>query len=95
MDALLKHFELESFTNHDHDFAIYDASLGQVRFHSFNDLGEVAGHRFPITGADLHLVTVAKNDRSKAIPLRFKAQCTVGDARQRFGQHRGNGRHHG
>jgi hypothetical protein len=67
VDWLLKHFELEPFTDHDHDFAVYDASSGQVHFHRFDDLGEVAGHRFPIPGADLQLVAVAENDGSKAV----------------------------
>ena len=59
MDALLKHFELEAFTDYHHDLAVYDAPFGKVRLHSFDDFGEVAGHGFPIAGADLHFVAVA------------------------------------
>ena len=31
--------------DHDHQFAIDDAALGQVGLDGFDDLGEVAGHR--------------------------------------------------
>ena len=46
VDALLQHLELEPFADHDHDLAVDDAAFGQVGFDGFDDLGEVAGHRF-------------------------------------------------
>ena len=81
MDALLQHLELEPFTDYHHDFTIDDAAFRQVRFYRFDDLGEVAGHRLPVPRADLHLVAVAEDDRSNAVPLGFEAQWTIGDPR--------------
>ena len=78
VNALLQHLEFQPLADHDHDFAVDDAPFGQVRFDCLDDLGEVAGHRQRVAGADLHLVAVAENNRSEAVPLGLEAQRTVG-----------------
>ncbi len=74
MDALLQHLELEPIADHDDDLPVDHATLRHALLDRRDDFREVAGHRSLVARADLHLVSVAEHDRSKAIPLRLERE---------------------
>src|SRR5207342_3922521 len=79
----------------DHDLAVDDDSLRQVRADRLHDLGEVAGHRPLVPAADLHLVVVAEDDRAEPVPLGLVAERAGRDLLDRLREHGGDGRHNG
>jgi hypothetical protein len=97
MDPLLERLELEpsQLSVGDHDLAVDDGSLRQVRRDRLHDLGEVAGHRPLVAAADLHLVVVAEDDRAEPVPLGLVAERAGRDLLDRLREHRGHGRHDG
>ena len=95
VDALEQRLEVQALAVGDDDLAVDDAALGKLGLHSFDDLGEVAGQRFFVAAAELHLVTVAKDDAPETIPLRLVEEVTVGNLGNALGQHRLHGRHNG
>jgi hypothetical protein len=94
VDALLEGVEVEGVAGGvgHNDLAVDHGALGKVRLDRGDDLGEVAGHRPLVPAADLHIVAVAEDDRAEPVPLGF-VHLTCGDAADRLGQHRRDGRH--
>ena len=78
----------------EHDLAVDDAALGQVRADRLDDLGEVPRHRPLVAAADLDLVAVPEDDRTEPVPLRL-VELPRRYAGADLGQHRLDRRHHG
>src|SRR5439155_4800339 len=57
-----------------------------------HEFGKVAGHWPLVAAADLHLVAVAEDDRTEAVPLRL-VRGAGRDGLHRLRQHRRDGRH--
>ena len=96
MDALQQRIEVESGLTGNEHFAVDDASLGKVRLHRGDHLGEVAREWTFVATAELDLVAVAEHDAAEAVPLRLVEPAVA--LRQLVGrlrEHRRDGRHDG
>src|SRR5688572_11214889 len=93
MDPEKERFEVESGGADDHDLAINHASVREDRRERLDELREITVHRLLIATLQQDLATIAKNDRSEAIPLRLELPPVAN--RQSIsgrGQHRSEGR---
>src|SRR5437899_12197068 len=89
MQSELKGLEVEAAVAGDDDPAIEDAPLGKLSLQNRDELREVPVERLLIATLDEELFDVAKDQRTKAVPLGLEnpivAGRQLGDA---IGQHR-------
>src|SRR5687767_12292636 len=89
MDSKKERFEVESGGADDYDLAIDHASVRKDGREWFDELREIAVHRLLIATLQEDLATVAKNDRSEAIPLWLELPAVANrQSISRRGQHR-------
>ena len=92
VDALLQRLEIQAVVGGDDDLAVDHAALRQLGDGRGDQLGKVAGHRFLVAAADLHLIAVAEKNRPEPVPFGLIRRVRR-DRFHRFGQHRRNRRH--
>ena len=98
MQPQLQRLEVEPTVLLDDDLAVDDASRRECLLCGLDDVREVARQRPFVARPKLDLVTVAKDDAAKAIPLRFVEHPTRHVVRlwhllDRFREHRLDRRH--
>jgi hypothetical protein len=95
VNALAEQVEVEPVGRDDDHLAVDDAAAWKLGADRVDQLGEVTGERLLASGAELHLVAVAKDHAAVAVPLRLVQQpIGLGHRRRRPGQHRLDRRHH-
>src|ERR1700674_5057234 len=72
MKPNLQFLELEPVVLCDHDFAVENASSGQLRAERLEQLGKVSIQRFRVAALNQDFVPIAKDQRAKPVPLRFE-----------------------
>src|ERR1700694_4728596 len=75
MNPKLQFLEVEPIVLRDNDFAVEDASTGQLRAQWLDKLGKVSIQRFRIAALHKDFVPVAEDQRAKPVPLRFEDPC--------------------
>ena len=75
MNPKLQFLEVEPIVLCDNDFAVENASSGQLRIQRLEQLGKVSIQRFSIAALNKDFVPVAEDQRPEAIPFRFKDPC--------------------
>src|SRR6516165_8810817 len=89
MNAELKRVEVQCATARQDDLTIEYASRGQLRSDWPQQFGEIPVQRFFIAALDQDLASVAKNQRTKSIPLRLEDPLScAGQLFDTFGEHR-------
>src|SRR5258708_6885368 len=72
MDPLEQRLELERAVLSDDDLAVEHAPLGQLLAKRRRELRKVPLQRLEIAALDLHVVPVAKDERTKTVPFRLE-----------------------
>src|SRR5579863_469867 len=72
MNPKLQFLEVEPIVLCDNDFAVENASGGQLRIQRLDQLGKVSIQRFRIAALNKDFVPVAEDQRAKPVPLRFE-----------------------
>src|SRR5260370_39935777 len=72
MNPKLQFLEVEPIVLCDNDFAVENASTGQLRAQWLEQLWKVAIQRFRITALHKDFVPVAEDQRAKSVPLLFE-----------------------
>jgi hypothetical protein len=72
MNPQLQFLEVEPIVLCDNDFAVENASSGQLRIQRLEQLGKVSIQRFRIAALNKNFVPVAEDQRAKPVPLRFE-----------------------
>ena len=75
MNPQLQFFEVEPIVLCDNDFAVENASSGQLRAQRLEQLGKISIQRFRIAALNEDFVPVAEDQRAKPVPLRFEDPC--------------------
>src|SRR5579863_10403471 len=75
MNPKLQFLEVEPIVLCDNDFAVENASSGQLRIQRLKQLGKVSIQRFRIAALNKDFVPVAEDQHPEAIPFRFKDPC--------------------
>src|ERR1700730_10622162 len=70
MNPKLQFLEVEAVVLGDNDFAVENASSGQLRAQRLEPLGKISIQRFRIAALNQDFVTVAEDQRAKPVPLR-------------------------
>jgi len=78
MKTELQSLEGQSPVSCNDNFAVKNTSAGQLRLESFDDLREITGQRFFVAALDQNFFSVAKYQRTEAVPLRFEDPCSIG-----------------
>ena len=95
MDAELECVEIQSTVRRDHDFAVKNATRGQLPPQGFHQLRKVSVQRFLVAALNQNFFSVAKDQRAKSIPLRLKQPIfSRGNLIHPFGKHRQKRRLH-
>ncbi len=89
MQPHLQGIEIQPVSGGDHDLAVDDASVGQLREQDLVQLGKVAIERLEVAALDEELGAVAKDNGAKAIPLGLEQEVAFGwDRICELGEHR-------
>ena len=89
MEPHLQGIEIQAVSGGDHDLAVNDASVGQLRDQDLVQLGKVAIERLEVAALDEELGAVAKDNGAKAIPLGLEQEVAfAGNRICDLGEHR-------
>jgi hypothetical protein len=91
VDALQQRLEVEVVVRRDHDLAVDDTALGQVRLQRRDHLREIAGEWLLAPAGELDLVTVAEGDGAEPVELGFVEVVTLRDGLDGLGEHGAQG----
>ena len=92
MDPLGQGIEVEAVGTGDHDLPVEHALVGEIALEWVDELGEVPGERLLVPAAQLDLVTLAEDDATESVPLRFVEHAFgPGELPGELGQHRRHG----
>jgi hypothetical protein len=69
MEPTLKQIEIDAALARDNELPIDRTSIRQVRLQDLDKLREVAVERLLVTALHENFISVAKNERAKAVPL--------------------------
>src|ERR1700680_3186286 len=72
MNPKLQFLEAEPIALCDNDFAVENASSGQLRIQRLEQLGKVSIQRFRIAALNKDFVPVAEDQRAESVPLRLE-----------------------
>src|ERR1700736_3027951 len=72
MNPKLQFLEVEPIVLRDNDFAVENASSGQLRIQRLEQLGKVSIQRFCIAALNKSFVPVAEDQRAEPVPLRVE-----------------------
>ena len=75
MNPKLQFLEVEPIVLGDNDFAVENASSGQLRIQWLEQLGKVSIQRFRIAALNKDFVPIAEDQRAEPVPLRFEDPC--------------------
>src|SRR5260370_30287365 len=75
MKPKLQFLEVEPIVLCDHDFAVENASIGQLRTERFEQVRKISIQRFRIAALNKNFVSAAKDQRTKPVPLRLEDSC--------------------
>lgn len=78
MKPELELIEIEPIIFNDNDFAVEHAASGKGRSERIEQFGEIAIERFFIAALDNDLVPIAKDERTKSVPLGLKNPAAAG-----------------
>src|SRR5690349_19444233 len=78
MQPHLQRIEIETLGRGDHDLAVHDAAVRELRQEYVVELGEVAIERTEIAALDEDVAAAAKHDGAKAVPLRLEQERALG-----------------
>jgi hypothetical protein len=88
VDAELEGVEVETMRRDDDDFAVEDATGGELREEWGAELGKVAVEGFAVAGLQEELVVVAEEDAAEAVPLGLEGETGAGgDGVDALGEH--------
>ena len=92
VDAKEERLEVEPALAGDHDLAVGDAPLGEAGEERTRQLGKIAIQRLELARLQVQLRSVAKHERTEAVPLRLEEPAVaVGQALGELGEHRLDG----
>src|ERR1700760_2948013 len=93
MNAQLEQIEVETASINNDNFAVEDASIGQLREQIGDEFGEIAIEGLEIAALKQNLIAVTKNERAKAVPLGLEGpMVTDWQFAHTFSEHRRNRR---
>src|SRR5947207_647159 len=88
MEPQLQRIEVEPSLAGDDDFAIEHAALRQLRLQRVGELREVPIEWLLVATLDEQLISVAEDERPKAVPLRLEDPAVAGwQLSHSFGEH--------
>src|SRR5262245_24714933 len=88
MNALLKRIEVESPGRRDDDFAVEDATSGQQCRELLVQFRKIPVEWMQVAALNEHVRRTAKDERAKAVPLRFVQKVAARNAIDRLCEHR-------
>ena len=89
MDPQQERLEIQALRAGDDDLPVEHAPFRQAGTERLGELREVAVQRLQVARLRIHGVAVPKDDRAKAVPLRFEQPAVVGGQPvDRLGEHR-------
>src|SRR5215475_11845388 len=88
MNTQLESLEIESAIPGDYDFAVEDTVRWQLSLQGCQKFGEITVKRLLIAALNEDFIPVAKNNRSKSVPLRLEDPAiSLRQITDSFGQH--------